>query len=71
MIVKKDIVSHTKEIYKKGDRVHLFKMKGEPQLRPGSLGTIRFVDDAGQIHVSWDNGSSLALILNEDEFVKI
>ena len=26
------------------------------------------VDDAGQIHVKWENGSSLALLYDEDDF---
>ena len=30
------------------------------KLSPGDLGTVQFVDDAGQIHVSWDCGHSLA-----------
>ena len=34
----------------------------------GTLGKVTHVDDAGQIHVSWDNGSSLVLIPGTDEF---
>lgn len=26
------------------------------------------IDDAGQIHIKWDNGSSLAILPNEDNF---
>lgn len=32
------------------------------------MGTIIKVDDAGNIRVSWDTGSSLSIIPNRDEF---
>lgn len=34
----------------------------------GTEGTIYFIDDAGQIHMQWDNGRSFALISNVDKF---
>lgn len=37
----------------------------------GALGTVQFVDDAGTIHVGWDNGSSLGLVPGEDQFTKV
>lgn len=37
----------------------------------GLKGTVKFVDDAGQIHMSWENGSSLALNIHEDTFEKV
>ena len=43
-------------------------MKGEPQMYDGLEGTVYNVDDIGQIHVRWDNGSSLALNYEEDSF---
>jgi hypothetical protein len=36
-------------------------------LMPGSEGTISKVDDAGVLHVSWDDGSQLALIAAEGD----
>ena len=36
--------------------------------RPGSIGTVDHVDNAGTIHMSWENGSSLGLIPGEDRF---
>ena len=36
-----------------------------------TLGTVQFVDDAGTIHVGWDNGSSLGLVPDEDQFTKV
>ena len=41
------------------------------KLIPGCQGTVRWVDDMGTIHVSWDCGSGLGLIPGEDEFKKI
>ena len=32
----------------------------------GTQGTVRFVDDIGTVHVSWDNGSSLGAAMGAD-----
>jgi hypothetical protein len=34
----------------------------------GLKGTVRFVDDIGQIHVSWENGRTLPLNTEVDSF---
>jgi len=49
------------EEYMKGIRVVLSEMAGEDKMPSGLRGTVTSVDDIGQIHVAWDNGSSLAL----------
>ena len=59
-----------KEKYRKylGKTVELIFMD-DPQAPPvGTRGKVIFIDDAGQIHVKWDNGSSLALIPEVDKF---
>lgn len=61
-------VEMIKKRYKKGIRVKLIEMEGEPKMKPGLTGTVRLVDDIGQIHVDWDNGSGLALNIDVDEF---
>ena len=51
-----------------GKTVELICMD-DPQAPPkGTHGKITFVDDAEQIHVKWENGSSLALIYGVDNF---
>lgn len=64
-------VTKIREMYPKGTMIELEEMKGEPQMPCGMKGTVRFVDDIGQIHVQWENGSSLALSIEDDTFNKI
>ena len=40
-------------------------------LKEGALGTVLRVDDIGTIHVSWDCGSSLGVVLGEDSCTRI
>ena len=55
--------------FPKGTRIQLIQMGVDPQPIPlGKTGTIDFIDDLAQIHVSWDNGSTLALVPQEDLF---
>ena len=42
-----------------------------PDLKEGALGTVLHVDDIGTIHVSWDCGSSLGVVLGEDSCTRI
>lgn len=59
-----------KERYKEGDRIKLdFINDPYTRLSHGDKGTIKYVDDIGQIHVNWDCGSSLALNFDEDNFI--
>lgn len=56
--------------YPEGTEVGLGFMD-EPGMPSGLKGKVTFVDDAGQIHVSWENRRSLALIPGVDSFHKI
>lgn len=57
-----------RNMYPPGCRVELEEMEADPyvKLSPGDLGIVQFVDDAGQIHVSWDCGHSLAMVFGVD-----
>ena len=60
-------VAELRKQYTEGLRVELIKMDDPyTKLRAGDRGTVDFVDDAGNIHVLWDNGSSLGVIWGVD-----
>ena len=61
-------VENIKEKYTEGTRIELNIMKGESQMPSGLKGTVTHVDDAGQVHIDWDNGSTLGLNVVEDSF---
>ena len=58
----KDYIEHLRRKYPPGTRLQLSCMEDEMAVPPGSMGTVDFIDDAGQIHMNWDCGRSLALI---------
>lgn len=41
------------------------------EMPAGLTGIVDSVDDLGQIHCHWENGSSLALIPGVDHFIRI
>lgn len=52
-----------------GDRIALVHTADpHTRLEPGATGTVEFVDDAGTVHVAWDNGATLGLIFNVDRW---
>lgn len=60
------LLSERREEYPKGTRIELILMDDAQSPPIGTKGTVRGVDDIGSILVSWDNGSSLNVILPED-----
>lgn len=59
--------------YPEGCRVELVKMDDpySKRLYPGARGTVVYVDDMGTVHVNWDCGSSLGLVMGVDVCRKI
>ena len=60
-------VRKIKETYLPGMRIRLLKMDDLQAPSVGTEGTIQGVDDIGSIMVAWDTGSSLNIVLDEDE----
>ena len=64
----KEQIAALRERYPRGTRVELLAMD-DPQAPPtGTMGEILGVDDAGQLLVRWETGSSLSLIPGVDSF---
>ena len=65
-------VEFTRSCYPLGTRIVLNSMNDfYAPVGSGSRGSVRYVDDAGQIGVAWDNGRSLSLIPGVDSFRKL
>ena len=65
-------VEFIRKNYPPGTRVMLNNMNDPySPVEPGTRGTVRYVDDSGQLGVAWDNGRSLSLIPGEDSFRKL
>ena len=65
-------VESIRKNYPPGTRVMLNNMNDPySPVEPGTRGTVRYVDDSGQLGVAWDNGRSLSLIPGEDSFRKL
>ncbi|MCM1285701.1 MAG: DUF4314 domain-containing protein [Acetobacter sp.] len=60
-----------KERYPKGTRIELLSMNDSQAVPPGTRGTVDYVDDLGSIHMNWDNGRTLAICPQEDNFRKL
>lgn len=65
-------VEFTRSCYPPGTRIVLNCMNDPYAPVPsGTKGTVRYVDDAAQVGVAWDNGRSLSLIPGVDSFRKL
>lgn len=58
-----------KKMYPSGCRVKLDYLVSDPfsKVILGDLGTVREIDDAGVIHVLWDNGERVGIVYQEDK----
>ena len=43
-------------------RIQLIHMEDQWAVPSGTRGTVDHVDDAGQLHMKWDNGRTLAIV---------
>lgn len=72
MTIRPEVLKQLRETYPKGTLVELIEMN-DPyrKMPPGLKGEVVCVDDAGSIHVNWQNGSTLAAIHGIDRIRKI
>ena len=61
-------IKRIKEQYPKGTEIELISMEDSQAVPSGTHGIVDFVDDMGTIQMTWDNGSSLGLVVGEDQF---
>lgn len=70
--ISKEMLAMLREKYPAGTRVELVNMDDPyTSLTTGDKGTVRFIDDMGTIHISWDCGSSLGAVYGVDIITKI
>ena len=64
-------ITQIKQNYPPGTRIQLIHMEDNWAVPSGTRGTVECVDDQGQIHPKWDNGRSLAVLPQVDQFRKL
>ena len=68
MIIDRQEVEEIKKAYPAGTRIELIHMDDVQAPPDGTKGTVKGVDDIGQIMMRWDTGSTLSLVVGLDEF---
>lgn len=61
-------VERLRKRYPKGTCICLDHMEEEQGMPDGLKGKVDFIDDAGQIHITWENGRTLPVIPEIDSF---
>ncbi len=62
-------IKKIKEQYPVGTRIELIGMDDPyAPIESGLQGTVKNVDDAGTLHMKWDNGRTLGIVPGEDQF---
>ena len=64
-------IAETRLNFPPDTRIELVHMEDNWAVPSGTRGTVDYVDDAGQIHMKWDNGRTLAIVPSEDDFRKL
>lgn len=62
-------IKYIREKYVAGTKIELVKMYDLINPVPeGTRGIVQYVDDIGTIHINWETGSTLGLVIGIDEF---
>lgn len=71
-IPSRETVEAIRRQYPEGTRIQVVQMHDRYNpVPPGTKGTVRMVDDMGTIHPIFDNGRTLGLIVDADDFIII
>ena len=70
-IITREEVERLRQQYPAGTVVRLVRMDDSHAPPIGTKGTVRYVDDIGTIHVSWETGSSLGVVYGMDKIEKV
>lgn len=70
-IITREEVERLRQQYPAGTVVKLVRMDDSQAPPPGTKGIVRYVDDIGTIHVSWETGSSLGIVYGMDKIEKV
>ena len=66
-MMDRKMVNSIREQYSPGTRIRLNSMDDPyAPVLPGTEGEVDFIDDAGQLHMKWDNGRSLGICTEVD-----
>lgn len=70
--VDEKTLQRLRDEYPKGTKIELIELEDSYRKIPaGTIGTVQFVDGAGNIHMNWETGSSLSLIYGVDVWKKL